>query len=79
MSPPSQFGSRKYLFKPNRGSRDIQEFPRGRGAQEEKTMEILGAGVNNVKLLETENTWGWGIKLDKKKLCKGYDIFWNEP
>ena len=39
--------------------------------KKKKTMEILRAGVNNVKLLERENTWGWGIKLDKKKTLQG--------
>ena len=39
--------------------------------KKKKTMEILRAGVNNVKLLERENTWGWGIKLDKENSAKG--------
>ena len=53
------------------------EFPRGRGDQVEKIMEIPGGWGSNVKPSEMENPGGWGVKLEKTLRGGRMDIFWN--
>ena len=54
------------------------EFPKGMGDQVEKIMEITGGMGSNAKPSGTENSLGWGVKLEKKpSVGGGMDIFWN--